>query len=130
MKYSLAEVAKGLATNQSLSKQMQTNLASLSEVLPTDSTTKIRVDTFHEKNVPVEGDIAAMDVVRYAAKNMAVVVEPTITDDMDESQRILATVEAQEQTVRNQAVLDSVAFIGCDSYNPDGSCATSGDGIL
>ena len=130
MKYSLAEVAKGLATNQSLSKQMQTNLASLSEVLPTDSTTKIRVDTFHEKNVPVEGNSQALDVIRHASQNMQIVVEPTITDDMSENQRILATVEAQEQTVRNQAVVDSVAFIGCSSYNPDGSCATSGDGIL
>ena len=131
MKHSLAEVAKGLKDNKNLSQQIRTNLATLSEVIPTESTnTKIRIDTFHEKNAVIDQDSQALDVIRHASQNMQIVVEPILRDDMDESQRILATVEAQEATVRNQQIVDGIGFIGCSSYDPITGACISGDGIL
>ena len=130
--HTIEQLAHNLQTNTNLSETLRTNLATLATTLNTtdDNKAKISIDTFHQDDASVTTDSQALDLITFASQRMDVIVEPNITADMSEVDRITEIVRANEATNKLISVKDSIGFIGCTSYNTDGTCASTSDGII
>ena len=130
--HTIEQLAHNLRNNDNLSETLRTNLSALSESLNTtdDDKAKISIDTFHQDDASVTTDEQALDLITFASQRMNTIVDPNITADMTEVERITEIVRANEATDKLITIKDSIGFIGCSSYNSDGSCASTSDGII
>jgi len=131
--HSIQDLAHSLKDNSNLPDILRNNLTTLATTLNTndaDNKHNITTSTFHQDSAPITSSAQALDLLTFASHKMDTVVTPNYTDDMSESDRINESVRAQEASQALKTVKDTIGFISCSSYNPDGSCTVSGDGII